>query len=271
MRRRAQARGFTLVEVVVAMVVGAIVMIFAAMFLVAPIDAYEAHGLRSEMVANTSTAWPRMEDDIRQALPNSVRARPNGNYVALELLQTCGYARYTTPPSASFDVVGTASGVFGANCVNFTNIWLSVNNAGDEAYTQATSMTPRIPDLNPLMIPQATPGEAKLSLLMPINTNSPRNRIYLVERPVTYLCDQAQGTITRYAGYPIAALQVSRDTPAELAGSPSVEVVARGLTSCLFDVQRLGNLPEQVRVHLTSARGAEVVHLQYGASVENLP
>jgi MSHA biogenesis protein MshO len=256
-------------EVVIAMVISSVVLIFAAMFIVAPVDAYEANGLRNDMVASTATAWPRIEDDIRLALPNSVRARPNGNYVALELLQTCGYARYSAPPASSFDVVGTAGGVFG-NCVDFTQVHLSVNNALEEAYTQTTSMTPPV---DVTLTPKPTPGEATVSLAAPpaINTNSPRSRIYLVERAVTYLCDQAQGTITRYAGYPIAALQASRDTPAKLAGSATVEVVARGVSSCLFEVQRLGTLRELVRVHLTATRGAEVVHLQYGASVENLP
>jgi MSHA biogenesis protein MshO len=269
MSRPRAARGFTLLEMVIAIVISGIILVFVAMFIIAPIDAYAAHGERGVLLANASTAWPRMREDLRQALSNSVRWRRNGGYVALELLRTCGYARYSTPPGALFDATGTAAGVFG-NCAVFDNVHLAVNNAGQEAYTQTLSMTPPV---QLTLIAGATPGEAQVQVVPApvVNSNSPRSRVYLVEGAVTYLCDEGQGTITRYAGYPIAALQASRDTPAELAGATSSEVVARGISACAFGERIAGNLPQSVAVHLTTTRNAESVHLAYAAAVENLP
>ena len=269
------ARGFTLLEMVLAMVIGSIILVFVSMFIIAPVDTYAAHNQRAVLVSNASTAWPRMEADIRRALPNSVRWRRNGNIVVLEMLNTVGFARYSQPPNtANFLVAGTTSGVFGTyvpgNTLN--RVHLSVNNAGQGAYTQTVSMTPQLNNVQ--LVANGTAGEAQVQLAVAqpgLNINSPRNRVYLVDVPITYLCNEPQGTLTRYAGYPIAALQASRDTPAELAGSTSSEVVARGLTTCRFDTQIGVGRPENVAVQLTSTRGNESVVLLNNATVENLP
>jgi MSHA biogenesis protein MshO len=272
-RMRAHSAGFTLIEMVVAITISAVVVVFAAMFLSAPVDAYEAHNRRSLLVADASTAWPRIQADLRAALPNSVRARRNGNYVALEMLDTIGHARYSTPAGATFTVAGTANGVFGAYAAgtDFNFVHLAVNNAGQEAYTQTTSMTPRLALVD--TEPNGVAGEATVQLAAPpgINWNSPRNRVYLVRAPITYLCDEAQGTLRRYAGYAVAALQTARDTPAELAGAPAQEVVARGLTRCEFDAPLLAGRPQNVALRLTSTRNNESVTLLHTTAVVNLP
>lgn len=265
MSARRRSRGFTLVELVVAITIGSIVLIFVTMFIVAPVDAYEAHGRRALLVADAGTAWPRIRQDLGNALPNSVRWVRNGNLVALEMLQTCGYARYAAPPSSNFLVAGTASGVFGG-CGALNGVHLSVNNPGAVAYTQTVSMTPAI---DVTLIPAATPGEATVQLAAPplINTNSPRSRVYVVTAPVSYLCDEGQGTLRRYSGYPIAAAQPA--TPAALGGAG--ELVARGLSNCSFSERRLPGLPQSVAVQLTTTRANESVRLLHTASLENLP
>jgi MSHA biogenesis protein MshO len=267
-------KGFTLLEMVISIVIGSIILVFLSMFIIAPVDAYAAHNQRAVLVSNASTAWPRMEADIRRALPNSVRWRRNGNIVVLEMLNTLGFARYSTPPNtASFTVAGTASGVFGSYAAGATlnGVHLSVNNAGQEAYTQTASMTPTLNNVQ--LVANATAGEAQVQLAAPqaaLNINSPRNRVYLVNVPITYLCNEPQGTLTRYVGYPIAALQTSRDTPAELGGSTSSEVVARGLAACRFDTTSAPGRPQNVAVQLTSTRASESVVLLHTATVENL-
>lgn len=275
MNTRRHTLGFSLLEMVVAIVIGSVILVFVSMFIIAPVDAYAAHNQRAVLVSNASTAWPRMEADIRQALPNSVRWRRNGNIVVLEMLNTVGFARYAAPPNtASFVVAGTASSVFGPYVAGDTlnRIHLAVNNAGQEAYTQTLSMTPQLNNVQ--LAPNGVAGEAQVQLVAPqagLNTNSPRSRVYLVDVPITYLCHERQGTLTRYAGYPVAASQASRDTPAKLAGATSTEVVARGLTACRFDTTSPPGRPQNVAVQLTSTRGSESVVMLHTAAVENLP
>lgn len=269
-----QVRGFTLIEMVVAISIGAIVVVFAALFIAAPVDAYEAHGRRAQMVSQTTTAWPRMQADLREALPNSVRVRRNGNFMVMELLSTIGFARYTSAHGSNFTVAGTPRAVFGNYPAgqDFVNVHLSVNNAGEEAYTQATSMTPRLTAVE--TEPLGTAGDATIQVvpaLPAINWDSPRSRIYLVRGAITYLCDERQGTVTRYFGYPIAALQVSRDTPAELAGATDTEVVARGLSGCNFSVTSLPGRPQAMAIRLTTTRNGESVSMLHSGVVEHLP
>jgi MSHA biogenesis protein MshO len=263
-------QGFTLMEMVVAIAIGAVVVVFAALFITAPVEAYEAHSRRVALVADASSAWPRMQQDIRRALPNSVRARRNGNFVALEMLETMGFARYTSSPAQSFNVAGTARGIFGnySPDTDFMGVHLSVNNPDEQAYTQTVSMTPAIGiDSVPTV-----PGEATLTLtaVPAINTNSPRNRVYLVRGPVSYLCSETQGTLWRYSGYTIAANQASRDTPGEFAGA-AAELIATGLASCDFTAPVAANRPQVVSVRLTTTRASESVSMLHTAVVENLP
>ena len=73
--RRRHSNGFTLVELVVAVAISSIVIVFASMFMAAPIDAYDAQNRRNVMMANASAAWPRMHMDLLQSLPNGVVSR----------------------------------------------------------------------------------------------------------------------------------------------------------------------------------------------------
>ena len=67
---------------------------------------------------------------------------------------------------------------------------------------------------------------------------SPRHLIYLVSGPVTYLCDEGQGTLRRYENYAIAANHAARDAPGDFPGAG--ELIARGLTTCNFAVSLPG-------------------------------
>jgi MSHA biogenesis protein MshO len=275
-RRATHQQGFTLVEMIVAIAVSAVVVIFAAMFIAAPVDAYEAHSRRVVLAADASTAWPRMQQDLRQALPNSVRVLRNPtlpNFVALEMLAVVGEARYMQAPSASFRVAGTTTGIFGNYLpvpgVDFPGAYLSVNNLGPQAYAFAGTMTPPV-DVD--MVATATPGEVTLNLSAPpALAASPRRRIYLVSGPVTYLCDEAQGTLRRYAGYVIAANQDARDEPAEFAGATTT-LVARGLSGCNFAVSPVGgNHSQTVAVRLTATRDNDSVTLLHTSRAEYAP
>ena len=267
-RRRTQ--GFTLLEMVIAISISAIVVIFAVMFIAAPVDAYEAHGRRANLVADAATPWPRMQLDIRRALPNSVRQRRNGNFVVLEMLETVGYARFDAPPGANFPVTGTAQGIFGHYQPGATVAGhLSVGNIGAEAYTQTGSMTPRFNNI--VLAPNGAGG----ALVQPggavvLNQASPRSRVYLVRGFVAYLCDEGQGTMRRYEGTTIVANPVAHDAPAEFGGALT-ELVARGLSSCSFDAPLVAGQPQIVTARITTSRHNESVTLMHRAVVENRP
>ena len=264
-----KARGFTIIELVIAITISAIVLIFAAMFIGAPLGAYEAQARRAELIADTAAAWPRMEMDLRSALPNSLRAQRNGNLVVLEMLAVEGVARYMAPPSASFTTAGRLP------VLSSSRRFLWVNNAAAadaDPYSVPGLMTPAG---TMITIADGAAGESQVTTV-PAATfavNSPRHRIYLLSGPVTYLCDEGQGTLRRFDGYSMAANQTARDTSAELtAAGATVALVAQGLTSCNFAASARDTTQSQtVAVRLTTTRNGDVVTLLHSSRAEYTP
>jgi prepilin-type N-terminal cleavage/methylation domain-containing protein len=257
-------RGFTLVELVVAIAISSIVVVFTTMFIGAPIGAYETHSRRAALVADTSGAWPLLETDLRRSLPNSLRARRNGNIVVLEMLPVLGVARYKTSPSAvSITTSGAYAGVAPA--------YLSVNNLlPANAYALSGSMANAS---NFSVAPGGATDEQTIGLNpAPVfGPDSPKRRLYFVARPVTYLCDEGAGTLQRYANYTLAPAQTARDTPGELTGAgAAVELVTQGLTSCNFTVVD-GIQAQNAAVRLTTVRNGDTVTLLHSSHSDYLP
>lgn len=100
---------------------------------------------------------------------------------------------------------------------------------------------------------------------------SPQQRFYLVDGPVSYVCDPANGTLRRYWGYPITPGQPVNPAAAPLAAASSA-LLADHVTSCFFDYQpgtstRSGLLT----VTLSIAQSGETVALFQQAHVVNTP
>jgi prepilin-type N-terminal cleavage/methylation domain-containing protein len=261
-----RARGFTFIELVVAITISGIVLVFVAMFIGAPLGAYQTHSRRAALVADTSGAWPRMESDLRTSLPNSLRTRRNGNYVVLEMLPVMGVARYKTPPSA---LTFTTAGVYGGAAPAY--LFVNSGAPGTDVYALNGSMAPAS---NYVPAAGAVADEQQIGVNpAPVFiTDSPGRKIYFVARPITYLCDAGQGTLQRYANYTLAPIQTSRDTPGELtAAGAAVELVTQGLTTCNFDLSLIGTQPQNVSVRLTTTRNGDTVALLHSAHSEYVP
>src|SRR3954451_3460724 len=84
-------RGMTLIEMVIAMAIAAIV-VGMSIFLVTPLQQSVDTTTRAELTDIADNALQRISRDVRLALPNSVRA--NGNAVEFIPLRTGG--RYRT-------------------------------------------------------------------------------------------------------------------------------------------------------------------------------
>jgi MSHA biogenesis protein MshO len=271
-------RGFTLVELVVAIAISSIVVLFVGMFIAAPLGAFDAQSRRNTMVGNATAAWPRMHDDFRDALPNSIRTRVNGNYVVVEMLKVVGVTRYTALPSGnSFPAAGTVNGVFTklpAAQTAAVRLYLAVN-PGINVYTLGNDMV--LTDLTwntSIAGPNAGSATVGMDPAPTFGFDSPRNRAYLVSGPVTYLCDlrPAQRTLRRYEGYVLAANHASRDAPNEFAAGTNT-LIARGITGCTFSASDRDQTikAQTVAVRLTSTRNNETMTMLHQARSEYVP
>lgn len=273
MRRGA---GFTLVELVVSITLAAIVVGFAGMLLLAPMQHYDVVSRRAELAGAAEAAWPMLRDELRGALPNSARARRNGSQVALEFLAAVDWVRYQGPPGAPFTTSGTFRGV--PVPFNGTGLFLSVNNRGSgvpgaDAWALSGSMSAAGSTIS--IVAGALPGEQRVTVTpAPVfSADSPRRRAYLVSGPVTYLCDESAGTVSRYAGYSVAPAQSARDTAAELlAAGATARLLARDIARCDFTVGAASQWAAQlVTVRFTAARAGDTLDLVEQAALENLP
>jgi MSHA biogenesis protein MshO len=162
--------------------------------------------------------------------------------------------------------------------------YLSVNNLGTgapgaDAYALSGSMV----DASAMPVPGNTAAdEQQINISPPAFTAlSPTQRIYLVSGPVTYLCDETAGTLSRYTNYTVAANQASRDTAVELlaAGNPTttVRLLAQGITSCDFAAGPGSSTAAQVVTVSITAMGSspnltnDSIQFIEQVALENLP
>ena len=263
MRPTFNTAGFTLIEMIIVIAITAIIGSMVALFLRAPLDSYIAQDRRARLADTADTALRRMGRDIRLALPNSVRVTSAGGVFYLEFLGTRSGGRYRaqgggdildfTTADTSFDVLGPPIAMQAGDRIAVYNLGIPGADAwaGDTlaAYAGATSSVSNIA-IAAKQFPLASAG----------------NRFQVVEGPVSYVCDPAAGTLTRYWGYAIVAAQLP--PPA----SASSALLATGVSACNFTYQpgvtERGGL---VSMTLSLSQANETVSLYATTQVSNQP
>jgi MSHA biogenesis protein MshO len=214
--RHKHMRGFTLIEMIVAMVVLAIVGGMVAVFISVPARSYSDSVARAELTDVADTALRRMARDIRLALPNSVRiqggviemllTRTGGRYLAAEdgAPVTTPVLDFLRPGNKTFTVLGHVDST-GRQAItagdrvvvfnlgpgfDYADAYGAGNSATVEEYVAATKLVklqsnPFASDLHPPL-------------------QSPNARFHVVREAVRYTCVAGaggSGTLTRRSGY----------------------------------------------------------------------
>lgn len=250
------SRGFTLVELVVCIVLAAIVASFIVLFLGAPVQEYFQQTRRTDLIDSADRISHAVTADVRTALPNSLRSVSAGSRKALEFLQTEGTARYYGAgdkngayPNAEL-TMAVADGAFGtldtfdgSRAAVYSVPFLSAANLGTpghDAYsnggvvgtmTPATGMVITV-DPAPSVAPFVS-GENAITLSSSMafvadGLPTSVHNAYLVTGPVSYVCDQAAGTLTRYSNYGVTPAQVIAPAGATAA------LIAHDVSSCVI-------------------------------------
>lgn len=282
MRRTSDRRGqpgFTLVEMIIAITITAILSGIVALFIQVPLRGYFDVSRRAELTDAADLAVRRIVREVQGALPNSVRVTTAGGVTYLEFLAVRSGGRYRSDPDnlgggdildftsaadSSFDVLGPGVEVAAGDQIVVYNLGVP----GADAYAGANrrAYSGAVGTVNIISF---------TATASPFPYESPSKRFHVVSGPVTYACDPTAGNqvIRRYAGgagYLIAAAQ---PTP---PGSTPV-LLASGVTACsIAYAAGAGARNGVVSISLTLTRtdpanNAESVNLFAQAHVVNSP
>lgn len=264
------ARGFTLVEMIIAIVITGILVAMVSMFGRRQIDSYLDIANRAELSDAADTALRRISRDLQSALANSVR-NDSANFLEFVPIQDAGRYRADIGGGAGDDPLEFGNNsdgsfdVFGPPVTIGSGEQLVIFNLGQDGSDVYAGTSRR----------SATAG-ANLTKVtfVPAGTQfplaSPQNRFQIVGTPVTYECaadatNPANGRLVRHWGYGWA------QPPAFGTGTQSAVLVGN-VAACSFSyasgvLQRNG----MVVIRLTLTRNDESVELLHQVDVLNTP
>lgn len=282
-----RAHGFTLVELIVVIVLIGVMGGSTVVYFKPALDAYFSAARRAGLTNQADTTLRMMVNEIRSAVPNSVRLiSPN----CVELIPTSDGGRYrtapdtvhTTVPSAyidtsepvtQFDVLTAFSKVPAAN----DYVVIGNQNTGD---VYSRSNMGQIESI--AAAPNTDLGLWRITLKaaqqFPVGYDGGRFVIVpFAKQAVTYFCsnasvdsstDTGKGILYRFSGYGFNASPVCQ-TP-----TASTPVLATKVASCTFTYNPDAGATQQsgyMQMQLSLRDQSEAVTLSYGAHMDNVP
>jgi MSHA biogenesis protein MshO len=303
--RPARARGVSLIELVLAIVVTGIVLGAVSYFLY-PVQQSVDIAVRAELTDVADTTLQRIARDVRLALPNSVRvtSTASASFVEFIEIRTAGRYRADSGQSSSgtdCDNDDPALGQPGNDQLSFDTVadrcfktigklpiapavgdYLVLSNYGprfDGQNAYAASGTLNRAQIDTVDTSEATRERIRFTAT-PFQRalhDSPGKRFYAVTGPVSYACDTVAGTVTRYWGYGFAAPPNPDPPQPTTFSSGSLALIASNVSGCVFDYT--ANIAPQVglltlRLTLSKATSGgtpETVSLYHAVHVSNVP
>ena len=291
-----RCRGFTLVELVVAIVIFGVMAATLTIFLRPAFDAYIASRDRADLTAEADQALTRMQADVRAAVPNSIRSARR------QLLRDRCPRRTGGRYRKAADTVNDS----GANCAPGANCAAPLDTSlATTVFDVLTplSATPAVGDF--VVVDNQNPGDvysgsnrAAISAVATPNASYGRHRISIAstqfpagydggrfvvvpaaQRAVFYVCSGADGSLdSRGNGkgtlYRLQNYGFNAAAPVACPATAGADVLATNVRSCRFVYDPTLGATQQngfVSLQLELARNSEVVSLVFGAHVVNTP
>ncbi|RTL57859.1 MAG: type II secretion system protein [Rhodocyclaceae bacterium] len=301
-----RARGFTLIEAVVVIVITGILAGVVAVFIAKPVQGYVESTRRAVLSDIADGALRFIGRDVRMAVPNSVRVDASSHYV--EFIPTEDGVRYRveagggssnildfslSTTEAGFDVFGVSPvsasvgdylTVFNTGQCSNTTCTAACGNLGANAYEGCNrrTLTSVISTLSG-GVTYGT-GISFTATSNPLPFDSPGHRVNFVPStgPVSYGCTgtlgaldasgNGQGQLKRYTGYATGAGTWNALTQPTAFATGTNAVLADNISACTITyAQGVSQRDAVLSLSLTITRGSESVTLYHEIHVDNQP
>ncbi len=270
------SRGFTLIEIISVIVILAVVAAIGSGFIVSSTESYIQTQQRAKLINRSRQALEQMSRQLRDALPNSVRATTAGvaqaNGVAgqcIEFLPVAAAATYLPVPPATElpDADNGAAGIASINTAPFV-VDFGVARFAAVAPLLASEIYDAAPvslaTLSATLAQGAAANTITLSAIKSWQRNSVRKRIYLAGGATAFCLESTNLRV--YRDY---------DTSVPLGFSPannSGDLMAENVTAAAFTVANgAEDFNAVVTLNLTFSEGGESVNFVQQVMVRNVP
>lgn len=294
-RTPSRARGFTLVELIVVIVLLGVMAASLTAFFIPAFQGYLGTRSRADLAAQAEHALRRMARDVRAAVPNSIRT-PGAS--CFELVPTTSGGRFRRGPDIVND---SAPGCTpSATCAAALDVTQSTTTFD---VLSPLSVTPAPGDW--VVVDNQNPGDlyagGNRSAIQSVATPDPkfgRNRLTVAstqfppgydagrfvvvpnaQRAVFYVCSGADGTLDANGNgkgtlYRAMNYGFNAGYPASCPSTAGADVLASRVKSCRFVYDPNQGATQQngfVSMQLELARNNEMASLLMGAHVRNVP
>ena len=240
-------QGFSVIELVAALAVSAVVATGLMLWMSRPLTALNEAHQRAAAADQAERVATWLADELPEALPNSARVACGGR--CLEFIPVLGYGDYRSATPGDILDLAAADNQFDvlkalpATPQAGLQIVINNQNALSTGSMSAYSGDPTN-NRGTVVAGASTTQIQMVSKQFP--APSPTQRFYLIGSPVSYLCQPAAGggTMRRYAGYTIQAAQ---PTSVGLG-----DLLAGGMIDCQFSLTS----PDLVSLRVTAGDGA---------------
>ncbi len=283
-----------MIELVIVIVLIGIMGVGLARLIAIPFATYRDLGRRARLVDFADAATRRIARDLRRALPNSIRVSADGE--TIEFLRALDGALYRKTPGdngggndhtaasdwlsfagdTSFNILGTFQHLdFTLGAALDSGHRIAIYSTGVSTYSDAAS------DANPGVV---TPDETDVTITLDgdehqvslstshqFSLESPVQRLYVLDSPVTYDCNLSADTLMRYWAYAISSSQPTNPGSAPLSSASST-LMSNLIEDCSFDyssgTSQRGGL---VTLEIVLAEAGEQVRVLHQVHVDNSP
>ncbi len=243
-------RGFSLLEMLIAISLISVLSVFAAPLLRLPLSAWVDAAQRADLQQSAEQANITLAQDLQRALPGSVRVFSAGGRSVLEMLEVRASARHRAGSggasagcascggSASPDELDTGCadscvatlGPLEGDAPVPGQDWLVVAAPGTNPYLGGNVAVAGGNKTRLVSVATAPEGAVLRFAAHRFSTLAPNRRVHLVAAPITWDCNPTTGTLSRITGYPISAAQPV--VAAAFASASSNVVLANNVTAC---------------------------------------